>query len=162
MSPSQGSAKLPAKPPVEVDPRVELAAERTLLAWVRTGVAMMGFGFVVARFGLFIRELAAIGHLQINSLASGGGSLWIGTALVVLGALTNIGATWEFVRINRALRSGEGYPSSRFPLAVVLAFGLAVVGLAMSGYLLFVDHSEPVVPASQTVPRNAPLPAPAR
>ena len=41
------------------DPRVRFAAERTLLAWVRTGVALMGFGFVVARFGLFLRELAA-------------------------------------------------------------------------------------------------------
>ena len=43
-----------------LDPRVYFAAERTLLAWVRTGLALMGFGFVVARFGLFLRELAAV------------------------------------------------------------------------------------------------------
>ena len=41
------------------DPRVRFAAERTFLAWIRTGLAMMGFGFVVARFGMFLRELAA-------------------------------------------------------------------------------------------------------
>ena len=40
------------------DPRVRFAAERTVLAWIRTGLAMMGFGFVVARFGVFLRELA--------------------------------------------------------------------------------------------------------
>ena len=39
------------------DPRVALAIERTYLAWIRTGLAMMGFGFVVARFGVFLREL---------------------------------------------------------------------------------------------------------
>ena len=42
------------------DPRVPLAAERTFLAWIRTGLALMGFGFVVARFGLFLRELTAV------------------------------------------------------------------------------------------------------
>ncbi len=55
-----------------------LAAERTLLAWVRTGLALMGFGFVVARFGLFLQQLAAIEHSQ----QSYGVSLWFGTALI--------------------------------------------------------------------------------
>jgi len=41
------------------DPRVFFAAERTLLAWIRTGLTVMGFGFVVARFGLFLDLLAA-------------------------------------------------------------------------------------------------------
>ncbi len=42
-----------------IDPRIYMAAERTFLAWIRTGIAFMGFGFVVARFGLFLREIAA-------------------------------------------------------------------------------------------------------
>ena len=40
------------------DPRIYMAAERTFLAWIRTGIAFMGFGFMVARFGLFLREIA--------------------------------------------------------------------------------------------------------
>ncbi len=50
-----------------LDPRIYFAAERTLLAWVRTGLAMMGFGFVVARFGLFLRELAAVSDKSTTS-----------------------------------------------------------------------------------------------
>ena len=53
------------------DPRVRFAAERTLLAWMRTGLALMGFGFVVARFGLFLREIAAAGHVTAHQNATG-------------------------------------------------------------------------------------------
>jgi len=56
-----------------------LAAERTLLAWIRTGLALMGFGFVLARFGLFLQQI----HLIQSgfSAESDGLSLWFGTAL---------------------------------------------------------------------------------
>ncbi len=52
-----------SEPTQSQDPRVRSAAERTLLAWMRTGLALMGFGFVVARFGLFLREIAAAGNV---------------------------------------------------------------------------------------------------
>jgi putative membrane protein len=58
------------------DPRIPLAAERTFLAWIRTGLALMGFGFVVSRFGLFLRELAAV--QKMPQPASHGISLWLG------------------------------------------------------------------------------------
>ena len=73
-----------------LDPRIPFAAERTLLAWIRTGLAMMGFGFVVARFGLFLREIAAT-HLSANIALPAPPehhvrfSLWAGTVLVAGG-----------------------------------------------------------------------------
>src|ERR1700719_3488740 len=79
------------------DPRVRFAAERTLLAWVRTGVALMGFGFVVARFGLFLRELSAGRHTETPH--STGPSLWIGTALVTLGVVMTLLAASQHWRI---------------------------------------------------------------
>src|ERR1700749_81786 len=78
------------------DPRIRFAAERTLLAWLRTGLALMGFGFVVARFGIFLRELAAA-HQAATS--PHGWSLGIGTALVALGVVMTLFAALEHWQI---------------------------------------------------------------
>ena len=67
------------------DLRDSLAAERTFLAWIRTGLALMGFGFVVARFGLFLQQLQFIQHLP--SVPTYGLSLWFGTALIAAGVV---------------------------------------------------------------------------
>src|SRR5690348_11701519 len=82
-----------------------LAAERTLLAWIRTGLALMGFGFVVARFGLFLQELQVAQHSQ--SAQSFGFSLWFGTALIAVGVIVNVLAGWRHARLIRALDRGD-------------------------------------------------------
>src|ERR1041385_1785096 len=76
------------------DPRIYFAAETTLLAWVRTGMALMGFGFVVARFGLFLRELAEAGHLRLRHHTSPADSLYFGIAFIVLGVAVCLVAGW--------------------------------------------------------------------
>lgn len=117
----------------ERDPRIYFAAERTLLAWIRTGLAMMGFGFVVARFGLFLRELAAARGEDVASV--GGGSLWAGTALVVVGVIVNVHAAIAHTQFAARFRRGEAeLHDSRF--AVIVASVLAAVGFAMAVYLL--------------------------
>jgi putative membrane protein len=121
----------------EKDPRVYLAAERTLLAWIRTGLAMMGFGFVVARFGLFLREVQAV--RQNTPVESPHGSLWFGTALVLMGVLVNLAAVFQHTRLMRELRQGT-WDAGRSPrLPIIVAIALAVVGLTVAVYLLTVQ-----------------------
>ena len=63
------------------------ANERTMLAWLRTGISMMGFGFGIAKFGLYLREVVAGGHLGLPEVAAHHvGSGWVGAALVDGGA----------------------------------------------------------------------------
>lgn len=117
------------------DPRVRFAIERTLLAWVRTGLALMGFGFVVARFGLFLREIAAL-HQALPEKPTAGLSLWIGTALILLGVLVNLLVSAEHIRLMRHVESGPPYGNRSWRLGVGVSLVLALLGIAMAIYLV--------------------------
>jgi putative membrane protein len=116
-----------------VDPRTRLAAERTLLAWIRTGLAMMGFGFVVARFALWLRALGTSAPQVPQSTHHL--SVWFGTALVLLGVVTNVAAAHRHRRYLRALDGGDPDPDLAPTLAITVAIVLAAVGVAMAAYL---------------------------
>ncbi len=120
----------------EHDPRVYFAAERTFLAWIRTGLGLMGVGFAVSRFSLFLRQLdAAQGHPAVHTSALPRGS---GIALVALGVLVNLLAAQRHVQLIRELRTGTWQAGRISTQAVVLAIVLALGGLAMAVYLAIV------------------------
>lgn len=111
-----------------------LAAERTLLAWIRTGLALMGFGFVVARFGLFLQELQVV--QRVPSLQPYGLSLWFGVALIAMGVAVNLFSAWRHSRLIRELDLGEEPNSRPSAQAIAVAVILALVGVAMAAYLV--------------------------
>src|SRR5438045_9474019 len=99
----------------------------------------MGFGFVVARFGLFLQQLRFIDHA--SSSLSYGVSLWFGTALIAVGVVVNLSPAWRYVRLVRELDRGEAAWSRSLTQAVTTALFLALVGLAMALYLASVRSS---------------------
>ena len=115
------------------DPRVLFAAERTLLAWNRTSLSMIAFGFVVERAGLLIQALRPE-LVQAQQLDM---TFWLGLALIVLGAVTSAYSARQYGVILRSLTPAEFPPgyAAKWSLAVNLA--VAVLGLALAGALLF-------------------------
>ena len=120
---------MPDERPSETLFRDHAANERTLLAWIRTGVALMAFGFAIARFGLFLRELASIPTIEHAPQSLGSG--WFGVAMVVLGLVTNVAATFRYLNIRKALDERRLISMSPF-LVYVVGLGSVVVALAMA------------------------------
>jgi putative membrane protein len=114
------------------DPRVLFAAERTLLAWNRTSLSLIAFGFVVERAGLLIQALRPEAvppqHIQLT--------FWLGLALILLGSVTSAYSARQYGVVLRSLTPAEFPPgyAARWGLAVNIV--VAVLGAALAGALL--------------------------
>lgn len=114
------------------DPRVYFAAERTLLAWVRTGLTVIGLGFLVARFGLFLSLMRPSGGQEGDHL----GSTLVGVSLVLLGSAAVGLSAWQHVRFCRTLGPQERPPAYWIRWPVWFALTLAAVGVVLAVYLV--------------------------
>jgi len=116
------------------DPRIYMAAERTFLAWIRTGVAFMGFGFVVARFGLFLREIALKNNMTVVQ-HNDSFSLPVGIALIVAGIIINLISAIRHHRCVKTLDRGQFKHEHGLTFIFFIAGFLAIIGLALAVYL---------------------------
>ena len=120
----------------EQDPRVYFAAERTFLAWIRTGLGLIGIGFAVSRFGLFFRQLSA-SEFHLPTRATGL-SVCSGVTLVGLGVVVILSSVLRHFQLIRELRSGTWILGRVSRDAVVLGLLLAGAGIGMCIYLILV------------------------
>ena len=121
------------------DPRVLFAAERTLLAWQRSSLSLMGFGFLIERFGLFLRAL----HPELTSPPRQHVfALIIGVVFIVLGVATAYLSSAGYRQFIRELPAPAPHGFST-RLSYRVNYAIAAIGLALATYLVISSGSEP-------------------
>lgn len=113
------------------DPRVFFAAERTTLAWNRTALTLLAFGFAVERFGMFMAALE-----QKNPNVHGGPSFWFGLVFVLMACFFAFAAAAQYKLILKTLRPVE-FPTHAIPnLAFSINLAIGALALVLAAYLM--------------------------
>jgi len=117
------------------------ANERTFLAWVRTGIAVMAFGFVIEKFNLFVLTVAtatsldAGRRLQLERL-SGPFGRYDGLALILIGIALVVVAAARFVRTGRLINDEEVHPAAGVRAELILSAAVALIVAGFCAYLV--------------------------
>lgn len=116
------------------NPSDHLANERTFLAWIRTSVAIMGFGFVVVKFALFIKQISLVLNTKQTVLPGKGYSTQIGILLVAIGAFM---ALYSYLRYRNTEKQllNKAYKPSQLP-SLLLTLAIVIVGALLVIYLI--------------------------
>jgi putative membrane protein len=114
--------------------RDHLANERTFLAWVRTGAAVVVFGFAIGRFSIAMRQLTAV---QGHPLRTAGLSVWMGAGTIVAGVALVLAGLARYRKTRRQLDAGSFEPAG-FVLDFITILTV-VFGLALAGYLIYTE-----------------------
>jgi putative membrane protein len=112
--------------------REHLANERTFLAWIRTSIALMGFGFVIVKFTLFLKEISLL--LSTKGVSSKGYSAIVGVIMVALGVIIAILAFLQFKKYENQLNNNSYVSSSMLSFFITLI--ILIGGLILILYLL--------------------------
>ena len=132
---SNDKEKLTVKPkPLESDPRIFFAAERTLLAWVRSGLAVMALGLVIDKFGLFLSVLIASksNHYSPHQDLSH----YLGIILILIGTLIVLGAQYNHHAYLSCLPPEDLPKQAIVRLDWFLTFSIAIIGVLLAIYLV--------------------------
>jgi len=114
--------------------RDHLANERTFLAWVRTGVATIIFGFAIGRFSIALREFL---QLQGHASATSGITAWFGVISIVGGVLLILAGLARYRKTRAQLDTNTFEPSG--VVIDIVSYLLGLFGLALCGYLVYIE-----------------------
>lgn len=112
--------------------REHMANERTFLAWIRTSIALMGFGFVIVKFTLFLKQLSLL--LETRDVPSHGYSSIIGVVMVAIGVMIAVFAFLQYKKNEKWIKSN--YYASSSMLSLIMTFILIIGGIFLIFYLL--------------------------
>jgi uncharacterized membrane protein YidH (DUF202 family) len=115
------------------DRRVHMANERTFLAWIRTSISIMAFGFVVEKFSLFVKQLSYYLGKEASPPAPGYSSV-VGVILVGLGAVMGVLAYFRYRSVERQIENDNYAPLPI--LSVLLMLSVLAIGLFLVLYLI--------------------------
>lgn len=116
-----------------------MANERTFLSWVRTGIGIMVFGFVIVKFSLFVNQLPDSFHE--SGIPKNGFTIFLGIALVLTGALTILLSYWKYKQTHKLLQKGEYLYSTL--LLTVLTVVIFVMSIIIIAYLIMAAYPFP-------------------
>lgn len=116
--------------------RVHMANERTFLAWIRTSIGIMAFGFVVERFALFVRQLSLLFSKEVipQSLQPHGYSRVFGIVLVAIGTMMGLLAFIRYRKTEKQIDEDTYHPSGALDLLLTIA--VLIIGIFLVVYLL--------------------------
>jgi putative membrane protein len=116
--------------------RDHLANERTFLAWVRTGVAVVVFGFAIGRFAIAMRQLTEFGG---HAVRTAGLSVWMGMSSILAGVVMVVAGLMRYHKTKTQLDAGTFQPAGF--LVDLVTILTVLFGLVLAGYLIYTAKS---------------------
>lgn len=104
-----------------------MSNERTFLSWIRTGIGIMVFGFVIVKFSLFVNQLPST-FFKDSTIPKNGLTIFIGISLVLTGAITILLSYWKYRQVHRLLQRGEYlYSTMLLTILTVVIFLMSII-----------------------------------